>query len=99
MPTFDFHCLACGTVFEHSRSFTDRKDPPCPSCGKKTVEKRIGAPAVVFKGAGWYKTDSRLAPAKPPAEPAKPATPAPPAPATPKASEPKSPPPKPKSGV
>lgn len=58
MPIYDYHCDHCGHSFSQVQSY---KDPPvekCPSCGKKP--RRLIAPAaVVFKGSGWYKTDSR----------------------------------------
>lgn len=59
MPTFDFSCQKCGNVFEFARPFGSKIVPACPRCGAKKTEKLLSAPAVVFKGAGWYKTDSR----------------------------------------
>ena len=59
MPTFDFRCKKCETVFEFSRPFGSTTVPPCPACKSKATEKLLGAPGVVFKGTGWYKTDSR----------------------------------------
>ncbi|MDQ2912099.1 MAG: zinc ribbon domain-containing protein [Chloroflexota bacterium] len=60
MPIYDYHCDHCGHSFSQVQSY---KDPPlekCPNCGKKP--RRLIAPAaVVFKGSGWYKTDSRPA--------------------------------------
>jgi putative FmdB family regulatory protein len=60
VPIYDYHCDHCGHSFSQVQSY---KDPPvekCPNCGKKP--RRLIAPsAVVFKGAGWYKTDSRPA--------------------------------------
>ena len=59
MPTFDFSCKKCGTVFEFARPFGSKTVPACPQCGSKRTEKQLSAPTVVFKGEGWYKTDSR----------------------------------------
>ncbi len=70
MPTFDFRCLSCEAVFEHMVPFGKKATPVCPSCGKKKTEKLLTPPAVVFKGAGWYKTDSRPAQKAAPAKPA-----------------------------
>src|SRR3989442_7972963 len=58
MPIYDYRCDHCGHVFSAVQSY---KDPPlekCPNCGKRP-RRLIVAPAVVFKGSGWYKTDSR----------------------------------------
>lgn len=82
MPTFDFRCKKCSTVFEFTRPFGSKTSPSCPACGSKGTEKLLTPPAVHFKGAGWYKTDSRPAaksaapkpadsPSKPEATPAK----------------------------
>src|SRR5438132_11881810 len=60
MPIYDYHCDHCGHSFSQVQSY---KEPPiekCPNCGKRP--RRLIAPsAVVFKGSGWYKTDSRPA--------------------------------------
>ena len=60
MPIYDYHCDHCGHSFSEVQSY---KEPPiekCPNCGKRP--RRLIAPsAVVFKGSGWYKTDSRPA--------------------------------------
>lgn len=63
MPRFDFRCSTCQTVFEAAISFGSKKTPACPACGSKKTEKLLTPPGIVFKGSGWYKTDSR-APAK-----------------------------------
>ncbi len=59
MPTFDFECAKCKAVFEFSRPFGSKENPPCPECKSKKTQKLFSAPIVVFKGEGWYKTDSR----------------------------------------
>ena len=61
MPTFDFRCKRCSTVFEFARPFGSKTSPSCPACGSKSTEKLLTPPAVHFKGGGWYKTDSRPA--------------------------------------
>ena len=58
VPIYDYRCDHCGHVFSAVRSFTEADVDSCPNCGKRP-RKLITAPAVVFKGSGWYKTDSR----------------------------------------
>ena len=60
MPIYDYHCDHCGHSFSQVQSYKDQPVEKCPNCGKKP--RRLIAPsAVVFKGSGWYKTDSRPA--------------------------------------
>ena len=60
MPIYDYHCDHCGHSFSQVQSYNDQPVEKCPNCGKKP--RRLIAPsAVVFKGSGWYKTDSRPA--------------------------------------
>lgn len=61
MPIYDYHCDHCGHSFSAVRSYTDEAVAACPSCGKKP-RKLLTNPAIVFKGGGWYKTDSRPKP-------------------------------------
>ena len=62
MPLFDFRCAACGKTFEERVAFGAKATPACPACGSRTTEKLLSPPAgIVFKGSGWYKTDSRQA--------------------------------------
>ncbi len=68
MPTFDFQCQKCQHVFEFNRPFGSTEKPACPKCNSKRTEKQFSAPAVVFKGSGWYKTDSRPVAKAPKAE-------------------------------
>lgn len=58
MPIYDYRCDHCGHAFSAVQSFKDDPLEKCPSCGKRP-RRLIVAPAVVFKGSGWYKTDSR----------------------------------------
>ena len=58
MPTYGFECPGCHEQFDIVRSMTDDSPQPCPSCG--TVARKLFFPAgIVFKGSGFYKTDSR----------------------------------------
>jgi putative FmdB family regulatory protein len=56
MPLYEYLCKKCGHVFEKIVKFSDRPIKKCPECGG-TVEQTISAPAVQFKGSGWYVTD------------------------------------------
>jgi putative FmdB family regulatory protein len=60
MPIYDYHCDHCGHSFSQVQSYKDQPLEKCPNCGKKP-RRLISASAVVFKGSGWYKTDSRPA--------------------------------------
>ena len=58
MPIYDYRCDHCGHAFSLVLSYSEGPVETCPNCGKKP-RKLLVAPAVVFKGSGWYKTDSR----------------------------------------
>ena len=60
MPIYDYRCDHCGHVFSAVQSYSDATLDKCPSCGKRP-RKLMATPAIVFKGGGWYKTDSRPA--------------------------------------
>src|SRR5712691_6247896 len=60
VPIYDYRCDHCGHVFSAVQSYKDQPLEKCPKCGKKP-RRLIGSPAIVFKGSGWYKTDSRPA--------------------------------------
>ncbi len=60
MPIYDYRCDHCGHVFSAVQSFTDEALTVCPNCGKRP-RRLITTPSIVFKGSGWYKTDSRPA--------------------------------------
>lgn len=60
MPTYVYGCDTCGHRFEKFQKFQDAALTECPECGAKI--RRIFQPAgIVFKGSGWYYTDSRSA--------------------------------------
>ena len=60
MPTYDYECSACEHTFEVFQQITDKPLKSCPNCGKRNVQRLIGAgAAVIFKGAGFYQTDYR----------------------------------------
>ena len=56
MPLYEYECKKCGHRFEKIQKFSDRMVKRCPDCGGQ-VEQMISAPAVQFKGTGWYVTD------------------------------------------
>jgi putative FmdB family regulatory protein len=47
----------CGHRFEKIQKFSDPPPSECPACGEDEIEQVIHAPAVQFKGSGWYVTD------------------------------------------
>lgn len=57
MPTYDYRCDE-GHRYEKREPFGSPAQQPCDECGE-TARRVIHAPPVVFKGSGWYKTDSR----------------------------------------
>ena len=60
MPTYGYHCPNCDAEFEVRKRMTDATGADCPRCG--TAGRRVFFPAgIVFKGSGFYKTDSRRA--------------------------------------
>jgi putative FmdB family regulatory protein len=58
MPIYDYHCDHCGHAFSAVQSYKDEALGACPNCAKRP-RRLVTAPAIVFKGSGWYKTDSR----------------------------------------
>jgi putative FmdB family regulatory protein len=60
MPTYEYHCDACGNDFEQFQSIMAAPIKKCPKCGKNKVRRLISAGAgVIFKGSGFYTTDYR----------------------------------------
>lgn len=57
MPLYDYRCER-GHRYEKRESFGAPAEQPCERCGR-TARRLINAPAIAFKGSGWYKTDSR----------------------------------------
>ncbi|HTM35823.1 MAG TPA: FmdB family zinc ribbon protein [Terriglobales bacterium] len=56
MPLYEYQCQKCGHRFERIQRFSDPLVKKCPECNGK-VEQLLSAPAVQFKGSGWYVTD------------------------------------------
>jgi putative FmdB family regulatory protein len=58
MPTYQYACTECGHSFEQFQSFSEDALTVCPQCDGK-LRKLFNAVGVVFKGSGFYRTDSR----------------------------------------
>src|SRR5438477_9262789 len=58
VPTYTYKCTACNDVVEKRQSFSDAPLTTCEQCGG-TLRKVIHPVGIVFKGTGWYITDSR----------------------------------------
>lgn len=58
MPTYQYACTECGHAFEQVQSFSDDTLTVCPECQGR-LRKIFNAVGVVFKGSGFYRTDSR----------------------------------------
>ena len=56
MPIYEYQCKKCGHRFEKIQKFSDPLETKCPQCGGE-LEQLLSAPAVQFKGSGWYVTD------------------------------------------
>ena len=56
MPLYEYQCKSCHSLTERIQKFSDPPLSICPHCGGE-LEQLISAPAVQFKGAGWYVTD------------------------------------------
>ncbi|MBD7995240.1 FmdB family transcriptional regulator [Arthrobacter sp. Sa2CUA1] len=70
MPTYAYACKDCGHAFDIQQSFTDDSLTVCPECGGN-LRKKFNSVGVVFKGSGFYRTDSRDAASTVAAAPAK----------------------------
>jgi putative FmdB family regulatory protein len=58
VPTYQYACTECGHAFDQFQSFSDEALTECPECGGR-LRKVFNAVGVVFKGSGFYRTDSR----------------------------------------
>ena len=58
MPTYQYACTACDHAFEQFQSFSEDSLTVCPECNGR-LRKVFNAVGVVFKGSGFYRTDSR----------------------------------------
>ena len=72
MPTYAYACKDCTHSFDIQQSFSDESLTACPECGGR-LRKKFNSVGVVFKGSGFYRTDSRDSASSVPAAPAAPA--------------------------
>jgi putative FmdB family regulatory protein len=56
VPLYEYECQDCHFRFEKLQRLSDPPPPKCPECGGK-ISQLLSAPAVQFKGSGWYVTD------------------------------------------
>jgi putative FmdB family regulatory protein len=56
VPLYEYRCKSCGHTFEKIQSFSAPEEKECPVCHGE-VERLISAPAIQFKGSGWYVSD------------------------------------------
>lgn len=56
MPLYEYKCEKCGHVFEKIEKVSASTTKKCPKCGAK-AGRQFAAPAIQFKGSGWYVTD------------------------------------------
>lgn len=60
MPTYDYHCEACGRDYEMFQAITANPVKKCPHCGKSKARRLIGTGGgIIFRGSGFYCTDYR----------------------------------------
>ena len=58
MPIYEYECLTCGITFEKRQSFSEEPIADCPN-GHDDTRRLLSAPAIVFKGSGFYINDSK----------------------------------------
>ncbi len=56
MPIYEFECRKCGAHIEVFQKISDKPPVKCRKCGGR-LERKVSAPAIQFKGSGWYVTD------------------------------------------
>jgi len=56
VPLYEYKCVKCGHRFEKIENVSASTTKKCPKCGAK-AERMLAAPAIQFKGSGWYVTD------------------------------------------
>lgn len=59
MPTYEYQCGTCKKRYDLRESFSALTEHVCQKCGKGQAKRVLHAPRVVFKGKGFYATDSR----------------------------------------
>jgi putative FmdB family regulatory protein len=61
MPTYEYECKSCGYNFDVFQSMSEDPKKVCPACGKEVRRIINGGTAIIFKGSGFYVTDSKKA--------------------------------------
>jgi putative FmdB family regulatory protein len=61
VPTYAYACSSCEHAFDVQQSFSDAALTVCPRCERESLRKVFSPVGVVFKGSGFYRTDSRAA--------------------------------------
>ncbi|MFP4383298.1 MAG: FmdB family zinc ribbon protein [Spirochaetia bacterium] len=59
MPTYEYECTSCGHNFEVFQAMSDDPLSKCPECGKKVKRLISAGMGIIFKGSGFYVTDSK----------------------------------------
>jgi putative FmdB family regulatory protein len=59
MPTYEYECTRCGLVTEEFKSMSAPRRQRCPACRGKVERLLSGGAGILFKGSGFYVTDSR----------------------------------------
>lgn len=74
MPTYEYKCASCGFRFEKRQRFDEDPLSLCPNCEETSLHRVFHSAPIIFKGSGFYVTDSRnsdVTPAKQKNSPAK----------------------------
>ena len=72
MPLYEYRCRQCERLFDRLERSSGPKDGTCPDCGSAAT-RLLGAPALQFKGSGWYVNDYGKGNGSKPADSDKPA--------------------------
>jgi putative FmdB family regulatory protein len=59
MPIYQYKCTNCGANIEKMQSFSADPLVDCPECHQPTLKRVLQAAGIIFKGSGWYITDSK----------------------------------------
>jgi putative FmdB family regulatory protein len=59
LPTYDYHCARCSKTYELREGFSAPSTHKCQECGRGTAKRVLTAPRILFKGSGFYATDSK----------------------------------------
>ncbi|HET9796266.1 MAG TPA: zinc ribbon domain-containing protein [Thermoanaerobaculia bacterium] len=57
MPLYEYRCEHCRKKTEVIQNYSEKPLKICPHCGERKLKKLMSAPAIQFKGSGWYVTD------------------------------------------